>query len=29
MCCIQGKKVTLSLCDVMTVWEGEETDEIS
>lgn len=23
------KKVTLSLCDVMTVWEGEETDEIS
>ena len=29
MCCTQGKKVTLSLCDVMTVREGEETDGIS
>ena len=29
MCCIQGKEVTLSLCDVMTVWGDEETDEIS
>ena len=28
MCCMQGKKVTLSLYDVMTVWEGEETEEI-